>query len=636
MSDVSSWNDRVERLLEEVARIESEERRRQFLHAACEGHPALEQEVVELLPYYLSPNDVLETLPVETISALFSEIDTPIYDPPSAVLQQVLASLDPTDEPDAIGRLGEYDVTRVVGQGAMGVVLAARDAKLHRPVAIKVLAPHLAARPEYRAQFLSEARAMASVNSPYVVTIHSVDDCRDLPFLVMEYVTGESLRNALRYGTIFSLHKVASFGRQLALGIAAIHEQQIVHRDIKPANILVDEHTGQPKITDFSVALLNERRAEARPAGTLPFMAPEQTRGGPIDHRADLYALGCVLRAMLGQDALPVDPESVHRRRPMLALRSGRAASGSVVLRSLIEELLAPDPDDRPPAAVDVAERLQAVEERLTKGFAMYHVSRAVRQLVARPKRTMIAFCAFILVAAAALLPTTIERVRRWQYARRHVVAFDLYDRHERWLWQTANARLATEPTGDRYWRPASAGRWGEIVYRIEFPEPLASCRVAATVTLWPRQPLAEQGTATSFGKPTGAQAEMWLSGDGRHWILADPSTLTSGQGPVIRPLDYTLTEPVRGRRTVYVKARLFSLDLGGSVQGQPIGPAYAQFLRSYDPATRGPDKRKPLRVEARFLSEVEATSKPRGDDVRLTPPAAREKRETSQRQTAL
>ena len=144
----------------------------------------------------------------------------------------------------SLGRLGAYQVQGVVGRGGMGVVLRAFDETLQRVVAIKVLAPHLAASDVARKRFVREARAAAAVNHDHVVTIHAVEDKGRVPYLVMPFIAGESLQAKLERSGPLSVHEVLRIGLQIAEGLAAAHEQGLVHRDIKPANILLEGEPG--------------------------------------------------------------------------------------------------------------------------------------------------------------------------------------------------------------------------------------------------------------------------------------------------------------------------------------------------------------------------------------------------------
>lgn len=211
----------------------------------------------------------------------------------------ILRYLAATEHSGSLGRFGPYEVLEVIGRGGMGVVLRAHDTELNRTVALKVLAPELAAAGAARKRFAREARAAAAVNHEHVVPIYAVDTAAGLPYLVMQYVPGGSLQQRLDRQGLLSVEEILQIGRQTAEGLAAAHAQGLVHRDVKPANILLQ--SALPKITDFGLARAMDD-ATLTQSGFLPgtpaYMAPEQARGDPIDHRADLFSLGSVLYAM--------------------------------------------------------------------------------------------------------------------------------------------------------------------------------------------------------------------------------------------------------------------------------------------------------------------------------------------------
>ena len=218
-----------------------------------------------------------------------------------AQLQQVQTWLQPTDDPHMLGRFAGYEIVGVIGFGGMGVVLKGYEPALSRYVAIKVLAPHLATSGAARQRFSREARAAAAVLHENVIAIHRVEEDQSLPFLVMPYIGGDSLQSRLdRHGTL-PLATILRIGRQIAAGLAAAHEQGLIHRDIKPSNILLDKGIDRVTITDFGLARAVDEAGITRTgmvAGTPQYMSPEQATGEAMDHRSDLFSLGCVLYAM--------------------------------------------------------------------------------------------------------------------------------------------------------------------------------------------------------------------------------------------------------------------------------------------------------------------------------------------------
>jgi WD40 repeat protein len=297
-----------------------------------------------------------------------------------AALRRVLADLEadaerPADEepvadfwavtPDAAGRVGPYEILGVLGRGGMGVVLKAFDPALRRVVAIKMLAPQLATHPSARKRFVREARAAAAVRNEHVINIYAVDEVNRLPYLVMEYVSGQSLQQRLDRNGPLDVEAIVRIGRQIALGLAAAHAEGLVHRDIKPANILLENGVERVKITDFGLARAADDASISQNgvvAGTPQYMAPEQTRGEALDHRADLFSLGSVLYAMCtGRPPFCADGTLAVLREVCEATPpSIREINPEIPdwLIALIATLQAKDPSRRFATAVSVADRL--------------------------------------------------------------------------------------------------------------------------------------------------------------------------------------------------------------------------------------------------------------------------------------
>ena len=211
--------------------------------------------------------------------------------------QNVIDSLAPSEDPRMLGRLGNYEVSGVVGAGAMGVVLKATDPSLDRAIAIKVLSPHLASSGAARKRFAREAKAAAAVLHSNVIPIHSVSNDHSLPYLVMPYVRSTSLQKRIDQDGALPTNEVLRIASQVAAGLAAAHAQGLVHRDIKPANILLEQGVERVAITDFGLARAVDDASLTRTgfiAGTPQYMSPEQSRGDSIGQRSDLFSLGSV------------------------------------------------------------------------------------------------------------------------------------------------------------------------------------------------------------------------------------------------------------------------------------------------------------------------------------------------------
>ena len=242
--------------------------------------------------------------------------------------------------------LGGYEILALLGVGGMGEVYLARDGRLGREVALKVLPADLAADPGRLARFEREARTIATLNHPNIVTLHSIEDAGDVRFLTMERVTGRPLSDLIEPQGM-PLPRLLELAVPIADAMAAAHRHGIVHRDLKPANVMVNDE-GRVKVLDFGLAKPQRPvfeaggaaptqtvTAEGRIVGTVPYMAPEQLRGEPADPRADIFSFGALLyematglRPFRGDTTVDTvsailreDPEPLQQRRPDLPLR---------------------------------------------------------------------------------------------------------------------------------------------------------------------------------------------------------------------------------------------------------------------------------------------------------------------------
>src|SRR5688572_30118517 len=199
-----------------------------------------------------------------------------------------------------------YELDSEIGRGGMGVVYRARDKRLKRHIAIKVLPPELAFQSSIKTRFLREAETAAQLSHPHIVPIYSVDEVEGLVFFVMAYISGDNLGKRLHDRGVLPVDEVRRITREVADGLAYAHERGVVHRDIKPDNILLDAATGRTMVTDFGIARAvsdmdsGRLTATGMAIGTPAYMSPEQAAGDrEIDGRSDLYALGIVAYQML-------------------------------------------------------------------------------------------------------------------------------------------------------------------------------------------------------------------------------------------------------------------------------------------------------------------------------------------------
>jgi hypothetical protein len=272
-------------------------------------------------------------------------------------------------------RLGPYLITQAIGAGGMGEVYRARDTRLERDVAIKVLPAQVADDPDRRARFEREARAVAALTHPNILAIHDVGSHDGTAYAVTELLEGETLRQRLAAGALPS-RKAVEIAIQIATGLAAAHEKGIVHRDLKPENVFVTGD-GRVKILDFGLAAqlpLNAGSdAQTMAAGTEPgvilgtvgYMSPEQVRGARVDHRTDIFALGAVLFEMLTsrrafQRDTPAETMTAILREDVPELSTtGRQVPPP--LDRIVRRCLEKNVEERLQAARDVAIALEAV-----------------------------------------------------------------------------------------------------------------------------------------------------------------------------------------------------------------------------------------------------------------------------------
>jgi len=271
------------------------------------------------------------------------------------------------DELGAGDALGEFRILDRLGEGGMGVVYLARDERLDRRIALKVIAPRLASDIEFRERFVAEARSAAAIDHPHAVPIYSAGVADDRPYIAMRYIAGTDLRNVLTQFGPLSPVIATTVVSEIASALDAAHASGMVHRDVKPANILLegDPGHGSSYLTDFGLTKGRDANAQltgtGQWVGTIDYVAPEQIQAGRIDARTDVYALGCVLyEALTG--SVPFAGSDMQKMWghvngpfPVLEPANEWRALGEVIARAT-----AKDPDDRFPSAGDFARAANA------------------------------------------------------------------------------------------------------------------------------------------------------------------------------------------------------------------------------------------------------------------------------------
>jgi serine/threonine-protein kinase len=313
--------------------------------------------------------------------------------------------LAPPGSAAAIGRLGDIDILQVIGHGGMGIVLKGFQPALNRPVAVKVLAPHLATSGAARQRFAREAQAAAAIVHANVMPIFTVDASGKLPYLVMPFIDGESLQQRIDRQGALDVVDTLRIGLQVARGLAAAHAQGLVHRDIKPANILLERGVDRVLLTDFGLARAADDASLTRSgfiAGTPQFMSPEQARGDAVDSRSDLFSLGSVMYTML-TGRPPFRAESSYGILRRITDNDPRPIADTqpsvpAWLASLVDRLLAKRAEER----IESADRVAELIERCLAHLQQPTLAAVPPELVRRRVRPFPLLAA--LVAAVALL----------------------------------------------------------------------------------------------------------------------------------------------------------------------------------------------------------------------------------------
>jgi serine/threonine protein kinase/tetratricopeptide (TPR) repeat protein len=275
-------------------------------------------------------------------------------------------------------RFGSYEILAPIGAGGMGEVYRARDTKLKRDVAVKVLPGHLADDPIALARFEREAQAVAALSHPNILAIFDFGREKSVSYAVMELLEGETLRARLEQGTL-PVRKAVDFALQMANGLAAAHEKDIVHRDLKPENVFVTRD-GRIKIFDFGLAKLRvdavEDDAESATIdrqttpgavmGTVGYMSPEQVRGHDADHRTDIFSLGAVLHEMLSGRRTFRRDSHVETMNAILTedpAELGKARDVPPALARIVRRCLEKSPEERFQSARDLAFAIEAISD---------------------------------------------------------------------------------------------------------------------------------------------------------------------------------------------------------------------------------------------------------------------------------
>ncbi len=486
-------------------------------------------------------------------------------------------------------KLGPYEIVAPAGAGGMGEVYRARDARLNRDVAIKVLPAGFARDPERLRRFQQEAQAAAALNHPSILAVHDFGEHEGSPYMVTEFLEGETLRERLRPGML-PVRKATEYAEQVARGLAAAHEKGIVHRDLKPENIFVTRD-GRVKILDFGLAKLTRPEgtvlsdtatlaSQTEPGvvmGTVGYMSPEQVKGQNVDHRSDLFSFGAILYEMLsGKRAFQGDTSvetmsAILKQDPPELTEINRTVPPA--LERIVRHCLEKNPEERFQSVRDVAFNLANLSEISGSSVAVGAV-KGPRQW-------------FTVLPVVTALLLTLAIAGHWLWPRNRSVAAPVFHRLTYELGTVNSARFS--PDGHTVvYSAAWEGQPSQIYYtRAEFPQAQAiGIQGARIASISGTNEIAFLISKAGFAELDGTLARVPLSGGSPREVLGhvrDATWSPDGNLAVVHIVNGRdrLEYPIG--KVLYDTAGWIS-QLRFSRQGDKI----AFFDHTTDPDTRG------------------------------------------------
>ncbi len=391
------------------------EKRDVFLEEACKGDEELRREVDSLLACKSEAEEFLESPALEVAGRALGR-------------QRLEAG-----HQDQAGRtLAHYRILEKIGEGGMGIVYLARDTSLERKVAIKFLPPEMEEDLAARERFFREAKSAATLDHPHICVVHEADQVEGTPFIVMEYIEGESLKDRLARGPL-PLEETLRLASEIAEALQEAHSRHIIHRDLKPGNVML-ARTGHAKVMDFGLAkrlrsaeqttteeqALSELTRTGMTVGTLAYMSPEQLQGQAVDHRSDIFSFGIVLYEMLTRihpfrkevgmataaAILSEDPPPIAAHAPGIP----------EPLIKLVSEMLAKTPARRPQSTSGIHERLKGILLELqapSEEAGIFNLKRLARSL-RRPRVAVPAAAALVALVVLGILYFNHQAKVRW------------------------------------------------------------------------------------------------------------------------------------------------------------------------------------------------------------------------------
>jgi serine/threonine protein kinase len=486
-------------------------------------------------------------------------------------------------------KLGPYEIVAPAGAGGMGEVYRARDARLNRDVAIKVLPAGFARDPERLRRFQQEAQAAAALNHPSILAVHDFGEHEGSPYMVTEFLEGETLRERLRPGTL-PVRKATEYAEQVARGLAAAHEKGIVHRDLKPENIFVTRD-GRVKILDFGLAKLTRpegtvlsdtatlaSQTEAGVVmGTVGYMSPEQVKGQNVDYRSDLFSFGAILYEMLsGKRAFQGDTSvetmsAILKQDPPELTETNRTVPPA--LERIVRHCLEKNPEERFQSARDVAFNLANLSEISGSSVAV----RAVKG----PRQW------FTVLPVVTALLLTLAIAGHWLWPRNRSVAAPVFHRLTYELGTVNSARFS--PDGHTVvYSAAWEGQPSEIYStRAEFPQAQAiGIQGARIASISGANEIAFLISKSGFAELDGTLARVPLSGGSPREVLGHVRDATwSPDG------NLAIVHIVNGRDRLEYPIGKVLYDTAGWISQLRFsrqGDKIAFFDHTTDPDTRG------------------------------------------------
>ena len=464
-------------------------------------------------------------------------------------------------------RLGPYEVLTPLGSGGMGEVWKARDTRLDRSVAIKVLPAEFAQNAQLKLRLEREAKTISQLNHPHICMLHDIGSEQGTSYLVMELVEGESLADVIERGPL-PMSEVLRYGAQMAEALDRAHRAGIIHRDLKPGNVMITR--GGVKLLDFGLAksatnvlstpeestIIRQRplTAEGMVVGTIQYMAPEQLGGEAVDHRTDIFALGTVLyematgkRAFVGSNRtsliaaiLSSDPRPLTELRPL----------SPAAFEHVVSKCLAKDPDGRWQSASDIAEELRWIGQQSSSS-----VTAVARKTRARFRRLVPWVIAAVAIAIAAFSSWQMRRPSAGRVTKA-IVSNEL---ESSW-----NIAPVISPDGRRVAYPAAHALWIRSLDELE-PRKVPITGIHQPVLFW-------------------SPDSKWVAfvSDGKLWKIAPGASAPLLIGPLKQGSFFHSGAWGAGDRIVLAQYRggLYEISArgGSAVEILPAGPALVDF----------------------------------------------------------